>query len=99
MIWIKLRLKLCLNELHWELEAKDPMYACVCNAIRERDVRACVTEKGARTPLDVFRAMGAEPRCCMCLPDIRRIVAEALRETEAIEQAFALAQGIDRLAS
>jgi bacterioferritin-associated ferredoxin len=72
------------------LETEAPMYVCVCNAIRESDIRACVTDKGARTPGDIFRAMGAEPQCRQCVPDMRRIIAEALRETEALGQAFAL---------
>jgi len=67
------------------------MYVCVCNAIRESDIRACVTDKGARTPMEVFRAMGASPQCRMCIPDIRRLVQDVLRETEALEQACALA--------
>ncbi len=75
------------------------MYVCVCNAIRESDIRRCVTDKGARTPGEVFRAMGAEPQCRMCIPDIRRLVQDVLLETAAFERAIAAASGVDRLAS
>jgi len=66
------------------------MYVCVCNAIRESDIRRCVTDQGARSPMDVFRAMGASPQCRMCIPDIRRLVVEVLQETQAMGQVCAL---------
>lgn len=68
------------------------MYVCVCNGIRERDIRRAVLEDGARTPLDVFRACGASPQCRMCVPDIRRLVEDVLAETVALGQVCALAR-------
>jgi bacterioferritin-associated ferredoxin len=68
------------------------MYVCVCNAIREKDIRRAVLEEGARTPLDVFRACGAQPQCRMCVPDIRRLVEDVLAETVALGQVCALAR-------
>jgi bacterioferritin-associated ferredoxin len=92
-------LKRRLNSVDWELEVEEPMYVCVCNAIRESDIRRCVTDKGARTPMEVFRAMGASPQCRMCIPDIRQLVQDVLRETSALEQAIAAVRDVDRLAS
>lgn len=90
MTGIILRLKRCLNSVDLSLEVEEPMYVCVCNAIRESDIRRCVTEQGARSPMDVFRAMGASPQCRMCIPDIRRLVADVLLETQALGQVCAL---------
>ena len=67
------------------------MYVCVCNAIRESDVRHCAQQRGATTPDQVFRAMDAEPQCRRCVPEMQRIIEEALRETEAMAQAYAAA--------
>ena len=52
------------------------MYVCVCNAIRERDVRRQIAE-GACTPMDIFKAAGAEPCCGRCIPDMERLLGEA----------------------
>lgn len=69
------------------------MYVCICNALKERDVRrvaaACVT------PGAVYRALGCAARCGRCVPTVRGILAEspAPRVDAPVAQpaAFALA--------
>ena len=49
------------------------MVVCVCNAIREKDVRAAV-RSGASCPLSAYAALGRRPRCGRCLGFARQIV-------------------------
>ena len=50
------------------------MVVCVCNAIREKDVRAAV-RSGANCALSAYASLGRRPRCGRCLPFAREIVA------------------------
>jgi len=51
------------------------MIVCVCNAIRECDVRAAARE-GASCPTTAYRrAKGAKPRCGQCFSFAREIIA------------------------
>ena len=49
------------------------MVVCVCNAIRERDVRSAV-RGGARSPGKAYRLLGCELRCGQCIPFAREII-------------------------
>lgn len=50
------------------------MIVCVCNAIRENEVRAAA-RAGASCPTSAYRAKGCKPRCGQCLPFAREIIA------------------------
>jgi bacterioferritin-associated ferredoxin len=50
------------------------MIVCVCNAIRECDVRAAA-RAGAACPTSAYRARGAKPRCGQCFSFAREIIA------------------------
>jgi bacterioferritin-associated ferredoxin len=54
------------------------MVVCVCNAIRESDVREAV-RKGATCPHSAYASMGRRPRCGQCIPFAREVV-----ESEAV---------------
>lgn len=43
------------------------MIMCVCNALREADVRDAV-RNGATCPLSAYRALGRRPKCGQCVP-------------------------------
>ena len=51
------------------------MYACICNAIRETDLRqmARCTRGDAET---VYAALGKKPNCGQCLEDAELLIAE-----------------------
>lgn len=51
------------------------MVVCVCNAIREKDVRAAA-RNGASCPLSAYATLGRRPRCGQCVPFARQIIAE-----------------------
>ncbi len=55
------------------------MVVCICNAIRESDVRKAARE-GAACANSVYRAIGRKPRCGQCLPFATAII-EAERAT------------------
>lgn len=52
------------------------MYVCICNAIRETEMRkaACAVDGDAEA---VYRALGKEPQCGLCLEDASSLLAQA----------------------
>ena len=53
------------------------MVVCICNAIRESDVRACARD-GAHCPASAYARLGRKPKCGQCLPFAREIIAKEL---------------------
>ena len=51
------------------------MYVCICNAIREKDLRAAARccRDGAE---DLYARLGRTPQCRQCLDEAADIVAE-----------------------
>ncbi|MCS6987725.1 MAG: (2Fe-2S)-binding protein [Sphingomonadaceae bacterium] len=52
------------------------MFVCICNALRERQLRELVRD-GVRCEREAYARLGCRPRCGLCLPIARRIVREA----------------------
>ena len=50
------------------------MIVCVCNAIRETQVRQAA-RNGASCPTSAYRCYGAKPRCGQCFSFARDIIA------------------------
>jgi bacterioferritin-associated ferredoxin len=50
------------------------MIVCLCNAIREDDVRKAARD-GACCPTSVYRACGRKPRCGQCFAFAREVIA------------------------
>ncbi len=50
------------------------MIICVCNAIREKDLRAAVRCCSER-PVDVYARLGRKPKCGQCLPMARNVIS------------------------
>ena len=55
-------------------KASAAMYVCICNALRERDVRRVAPDCG--NAAQVYRALGCATRCGRCVPVVRSILAE-----------------------
>lgn len=51
------------------------MVVCVCNAIREQDVRDAA-RAGAASPCAAYASLGRRPRCGQCVPFARQIIAD-----------------------
>jgi bacterioferritin-associated ferredoxin len=49
------------------------MVVCICNAIRERDVRSAARD-GSASPRCAYRKLGCQVRCGQCLPFAREII-------------------------
>lgn len=64
------------------------MIVCVCNAIREEQVREAARQ-GARTPGAAYARLGCKAKCGQCLPFARAIIDE---ERAAVAAAPAPAQ-------
>jgi bacterioferritin-associated ferredoxin len=50
------------------------MIVCICNAIREKDVREAA-RCGATCPTSAYAAKGCRPRCGQCFSFARQIIA------------------------
>jgi len=51
------------------------MYVCICNAIRETDLR-CAARTSRCDVEGLYARMGKRPQCAQCLEDAEDIVAE-----------------------
>ena len=49
------------------------MIVCVCNAIREDELRAAARQ-GAPCPRAAFKSLGCQPQCGTCLPCAREVI-------------------------
>jgi bacterioferritin-associated ferredoxin len=49
------------------------MIICVCNAIREDELRAAARD-GAADPLAAYKALGCEPLCGCCLDCVQEVI-------------------------
>lgn len=54
------------------------MYICICNGIREADLRAAASD-GARTAEAAYAAMGIETCCAKCLAYAQEIIDDERR--------------------
>jgi bacterioferritin-associated ferredoxin len=50
------------------------MIVCVCNAIRENDVRKAA-QGGASCPSSAYACLGRRAKCGQCFPFARQIIA------------------------
>ncbi len=50
------------------------MIVCICNAIRENEVRKAARD-GASCPTSAYRSCGKKPRCGQCFSFAREVIA------------------------
>jgi bacterioferritin-associated ferredoxin len=50
------------------------MVVCLCNALREKDVRR-VVRSGARSPGRAYQQLGCRMQCGQCVPFLREIIS------------------------
>lgn len=51
------------------------MLLCICNAIRESEVRD-LARGGAACPASAYALLGRRPKCGQCIPFARAVIAE-----------------------
>ena len=54
------------------------MLVCICNAIREKDVRS-VAREGVHCPKAAYAKLGHRPRCGQCIPFAREVIQTEAR--------------------
>jgi bacterioferritin-associated ferredoxin len=47
---------------------------CVCNALRENQVREAARSSGSKCPKSAYAALGCRPKCGQCLPHARALL-------------------------
>ena len=58
------------------------MYICVCNAIKERDIKRAL-ESGVQTVSGIYRFLNRSPQCGTCAPFILKLMrSHRLKEQE-----------------
>lgn len=50
------------------------MYVCICNAIRENDLRSAARRQNGDAE-KLYQSLGHQPRCRQCLINAQQIVA------------------------
>lgn len=53
------------------------MIVCVCNALRETQVRDAARVTRSDCPITAYAQLGCKPKCGRCLPFAREVVARA----------------------
>ena len=52
------------------------MYVCVCNALRESDIREAARQYPAASPEEPYEELGAMPDCGTCLVFAKHVMDE-----------------------
>jgi bacterioferritin-associated ferredoxin len=50
---------------------------CVCNALRENQVREAARASRSDCPVTAYARLGCKPKCGQCLPFAREVTARA----------------------
>ncbi len=51
------------------------MYICICNAIREKDIRGAARCHAGRAE-DIYGRLGFKPQCRQCLEDADDVISD-----------------------
>jgi bacterioferritin-associated ferredoxin len=54
------------------------VYVCICNCIRETELREAARTRPLSCPKQLYASLGKEPQCCQCLDEASEIIAEAV---------------------
>jgi bacterioferritin-associated ferredoxin len=58
------------------------MYVCICNAIREKDLRSAARRCSGGAEA-IYAAMGRPPQCRQCLDEAEDVIADELASCTA----------------
>jgi len=59
------------------------MYICICNAIRESELREAARERHGDAEM-LYISLGHEPQCRQCLAEAEKIVAQERGTTDIL---------------
>jgi bacterioferritin-associated ferredoxin len=57
----------------------EPVIVCVCNALRDQQVRAAGRAVQSACPRTAYAHLGCKPKCGQCLPYAREVLSGAAR--------------------
>lgn len=60
------------------------MYVCLCNALKDRQMKAAAAAPDCAGVADVFKACGAKPRCGKCLHMVADMIEDVRAEASRI---------------
>lgn len=69
------------------------MYTCICNAIRESDLRAAALASGGDAQ-SVYATLGKRPNCGQCLEKAGQILAEERALVASLDPAKQLCEDV-----
>ena len=76
---LRMRRKTVASRSQWRypvpVNKESAMVVCVCNAIREDEVRRAA-RSGAMSACQAYRALGRQAKCGQCVPFAREIIDE-----------------------
>jgi len=61
------------------------MYICICNALRDQDLKAAASQPGVKSSACVFKRCDSRPKCGRCLPDVAEIVSSVQIEPAGVQ--------------
>jgi bacterioferritin-associated ferredoxin len=61
------------------LREAEPVIVCVCNALRDQQVRAAGRALQSTCPRTAFAHLGCKPKCGQCLPYAREVLGTGAR--------------------
>ena len=56
------------------------MYICLCNGIRDRELRA-LAKQGVQRVSEAYEALGNHPKCGACLQSAQEVIDETMGKT------------------
>jgi bacterioferritin-associated ferredoxin len=56
------------------------MYLCICNALKESQVKGLVSS-GVRCEREAYARLGCRPQCGMCIPHARELLRSATSQS------------------
>lgn len=69
------------------------MYTCICNAIRETDLRAAALEAGGDAEA-VYASLGKKPNCGQCLEKAQKTIEEERAFIASLDPARKVCEGV-----
>ena len=56
------------------------MFVCICNALREKDLRSTIESQSIRNVSEAYRSMGCSPKCGKCARDVANLIGDDANE-------------------
>ncbi len=68
-------IRICGKDFAIIKDGVPPMYVCICNALREKELQAAAADPAVKGVSCVFKRCSSKPQCGRCLPDVADMIA------------------------